>query len=122
MNKKTTFLALMSLFLVGGLGLTACSDNNNDLDDVVNANFAIVDVNGNLVATRAEWDNAFVVFDTDNDGNIEITEFPFNATLFDLIDVNHDGVITTAEWDAGFAVINTNNDDVVQQAEISVFF
>lgn len=121
MNKKTGYLALMALSIVGGFELTAC-DDNNDLADVVDDRLDDLDIDDDLVVTRTEWNNGFALFDDDNDSVLIFAEFRFNGTLFDLVNINGDAFVTEGEWDAALDVIDINNDDVIEESEISLYF
>jgi len=74
--------------------------------DILNRNFARMDVNGDealqaseIVGVRADQNRAL---DTDGDGEVSREEFVKGGLArFDRIDTNHDGVLTNGERRAG---------------------
>jgi hypothetical protein len=121
MNKKANLFAIMTLSLVGGVGLTAC-DDDDDLEDIVDERLDDLDIDDDLVVTESEWFNGFVVFDDDDDQLLVFSEFRFNGDLFDLADFNCDAYVTESEWDALVDPIDTDNNGVISESELAVYF
>jgi len=52
---------------------------------------------GWTAAERAQFEQAFAMYDRNGDGVIARAEFPGDAALFDRLDLNRDGAVTRAE-------------------------
>src|SRR5262245_14140363 len=112
MLSKVKVLALV----VAGLAGTACSNNNEEvvvLDPRVDA----MDVNGDLVVDRSEWNATLANWDVDHNGVITPSEFQFNAGGFRALDLNLDGLITDAEWQAGLDAWDLDDNLVLDESE-----
>lgn len=95
---KTRFLGITALVLMGGL-VTACDDDDDDLL-VVDDRVDDLDLDDDAIVTRAEWDDAFLVWDVNGDGVLSPGEFRFNGGGFEMADIDADGFVSEVEWDA----------------------
>ena len=110
------------LCFVGGLQQTACSDDDDDLEDIIDDRLDDLDIDDNLVVTRSEWHNGFILFDDDEDTVLIFSEFRFNGALFDLADDNGDVLVTQTEWDNLVDEIDTNDNDRIEESELARYF
>lgn len=96
-------LGIAVLGLVAGLAGSACDDDDDQLDVVVlDPPADAIDTNGDLVVSESEWDDAFDVWDVNDDDLLTDQEFLFNAAAFTDLDVDGSALISEAEWDAAF--------------------
>ena len=121
-TRKTRLFAVMLLCFAGGLAQTACSDDDDDLEDIIDDRLDDLDIDDDLVVTRTEWNNGFVAFDDDNDSVLVVSEFRFNGALFDLADLNNDGYVTEGEWNDVLDDIDTSNNGEIEESELAVYF
>ena len=99
----------------------ACGNDNDNNATVLDRRIAVIDTNGDLVVSVAEWNAAFVVFDVNGDGVLTTTEFQFNAAGFAVADVDRNGFVTAAEWNATLADWDVNQDLLLEPSEFDPF-
>ena len=109
----------MALALMGSL-LNAC-DDDDDLEDVIDDRIDDLDLDDDLVVTRVEWADAFLVWDDDNDLVISFNEFRFNGGGFELADLNNDGFVTDDEWDDLMDLWDIDDDAVLEEFEFAPY-
>lgn len=114
-------LGIVALTAAAVLAGACGSDNDSDNGVVIDGRIAVIDTNGDLVVSVAEWNAAFVVFDANGDGVLTPTEFQFNANGFAVADADVNGVVTAAEWDATLTDWDINNDLLLEPAEFNPF-
>ena len=110
------------LCLVAALPQLGCGDDDDDLEDIIDDRLDALDIDDDLVITRAEWHEGFYLFDDDGDFVLFFDEFPFSGFLFDLADLNADGIVTLTEWDDVLDAIDTDNDGVIEETELEAYF
>ncbi|HEY5924926.1 MAG TPA: hypothetical protein VIV11_24765 [Kofleriaceae bacterium] len=117
---KTRLFGIMALALTGAL-FTACDDDDEFVDDVIDERIDELDLDDDLLVTRVEWADAFLVWDGDNDLLIGVNEFRFNGGGFELADVNNDGYVTDEEWDDLMDVWDIDDDAVLEELEFEPY-
>jgi hypothetical protein len=117
MNKHVA----LALAVVFGLAAGGC-DDDDDLEDVIDDRLDDLDIDDDLVVTRSEWNDGFVLFDDDDDLLLAFDEFRFNGALFDLADLNGDGFVTGDEWEDTLDIIDTDDNDRIEESELAVYF
>jgi hypothetical protein len=118
--QKNRWLVAVALACTAGLTV-GCDDDDDDLEDVIDERIDDLDLDDDFVVTRSEWNNAFIVFDTDDDRVLVLDEFRFNGAAFDLADFNNDGFVTEDEWDDFLDEVDENHDDVLDEIEFDPF-
>src|SRR4051812_43157476 len=99
--RKNRLLGIMAIALMGGTVMAACDDDDDidDLDDVVDQRIDDLDLDGDTFITHDEWNNAFTIWDTDNDRVLTVNEFRFNGAGFAAADLNGDQIVTEDEFE-----------------------
>jgi hypothetical protein len=116
---KTRLFGIMALALTGAL-LTACDDDDG-VDDVIDDRIDELDLDDDFVVTRAEWSNAFVIWDGNDDLLIASNEFRFNGGGFDVADVNNDGYVTDDEWEDLMDVLDVDDNEFIEELEFEPY-
>jgi Ca2+-binding EF-hand superfamily protein len=102
------------------------NDNEARNDNMSNdERFDYLDVNGNGLVDRNEWDGGYSVFtrlDSNRDGRLTRDEWEYNArsSTFASVDANRDGRIALSEWPwshSSFDRQDTNRDGVLSRRE-----
>jgi hypothetical protein len=117
---KTRLIGIMALALTGTV-LTACDDDPDDLEDVVDERIDELDIDDDFVVTRDEWSNAFFIWDDDQDLVIVSDEFRFNGNGFELADANNDGFVTDDEWEDLMDAWDIDDDELLEELEFEPY-
>jgi hypothetical protein len=116
---KTRLLGILALALTGLLA-TGC-DDDDDIEDIVDERIDELDLDDDLVVTRAEWAGAFVVWDDDGDRVLVFNEFRFNGGGFDIADLNNDGFVTEDEWEDLLDAWDVDDDELLEEIEFAPY-
>ena len=75
--------------------------------------FHLIDLDGDGLISRKEWEAGFALFDTDGDGKVTKEEFKtlnHPGFVFSLLDTDGDGLIDHEEYNTGFDVMDVDGD------------
>ena len=82
-----------------------------------------LDLDGDGLVSREEYDAAFHVMDIDGDGMLSKEEYFLGGALpFKKLDKDGDGVITFEEFQKGYDILDKDKDGQVSRAEFMVHF